>query len=88
MTPSGARQRYHTVIADWLAFKDNIISHEEYLAMLALHRPPNPPQLVRSFITQRPIGLNLSAQGRQHGRRIPLPHRPRKLGNGGRRVGN
>jgi len=38
MTPSGARQRYHTVIADWLAFKDNIVTHEEYLAMLAMHR--------------------------------------------------
>jgi tetratricopeptide (TPR) repeat protein len=38
MTSSGARQRYHTIIADWLAFKENVAAHEESLAMLALHR--------------------------------------------------
>jgi tetratricopeptide (TPR) repeat protein len=38
MTPAGARQRYHAVIADWLAFKDSVAGHEEYLAMLAQHR--------------------------------------------------
>jgi tetratricopeptide (TPR) repeat protein len=38
LTSAGARQRYHTIIADWLAFKDNLASHEEYLAMLAMHR--------------------------------------------------
>jgi tetratricopeptide (TPR) repeat protein len=38
LTSSGARQRYHAVIADWISFKDNVASHEEYLAMLALHR--------------------------------------------------
>ena len=38
MTSSGARQRYHTIIADWLAFKENVAAHEESLAMLAYHR--------------------------------------------------
>ena len=38
MTSSGARQRYHAVIADWLSFKENVAAHEESLAMLALHR--------------------------------------------------
>jgi tetratricopeptide (TPR) repeat protein len=38
MTSAGARQRYHAVIADWLAFKENLASHEETLAMLAMHR--------------------------------------------------
>ena len=38
LTSSGARQRYHAVIADWLSFKENLASHEEYLAMLAMHR--------------------------------------------------
>jgi tetratricopeptide (TPR) repeat protein len=38
MTPPGARQRYHAIIADWLAFKDSVAGHEEYLAMLAQHR--------------------------------------------------
>ncbi len=38
LTSSGARQRYHAIIADWLAFKENVAAHEEYLAMLALHR--------------------------------------------------
>lgn len=37
-TPAGARQRYHAIIADWLAFKDSVAGHEEYLAMLAQHR--------------------------------------------------
>ena len=38
LTSSGARQRYHAIIADWLAFKENLATHEEYLAMLAMHR--------------------------------------------------
>ncbi len=38
LTSSGARQRYHAIIGDWLAFKENLASHEDYLAMLALHR--------------------------------------------------
>jgi tetratricopeptide (TPR) repeat protein len=38
MTPAGARQRLHSIIADWLALKDSVSGHEEYLAMLAHHR--------------------------------------------------
>jgi len=38
MTSAGARQRFHAIISDWLAFKENVASHEESLAMLALHR--------------------------------------------------
>jgi predicted ATPase len=38
LTSAGARQRYHAIIADWLAFKENLTSHEETLAMLAHHR--------------------------------------------------
>jgi tetratricopeptide (TPR) repeat protein len=37
-TPAGARQRYHAIIADWLAFKESVTGQEEYLAMLAQHR--------------------------------------------------
>ncbi len=38
LTSSRARERYHGVIADWLAFKENITSNEDSLAMLAMHR--------------------------------------------------
>jgi tetratricopeptide (TPR) repeat protein/type II secretory pathway predicted ATPase ExeA len=38
MTPAGARQRYHAVIGDWLAFKESVAGHEEHLTMLAQHR--------------------------------------------------
>jgi tetratricopeptide (TPR) repeat protein len=38
LTSSRARQRYHAIIADWLAFKENISSNEDSLAMLAMHR--------------------------------------------------
>jgi tetratricopeptide (TPR) repeat protein len=38
MTPAGARQRYHAIIADWLAFKESVTGQEEYLDMLAQHR--------------------------------------------------
>ena len=38
LTSAGARQRFHAIIADWLSFKENLALHEEYLAMLALHR--------------------------------------------------
>jgi tetratricopeptide (TPR) repeat protein len=38
MTPAGARQRFHSIIADWLALKDSVTGHEEYLAILAHHR--------------------------------------------------
>jgi tetratricopeptide (TPR) repeat protein/type II secretory pathway predicted ATPase ExeA len=38
MTPAGARQRFHSIIADWLALKDSVSGHEEYLEMLAHHR--------------------------------------------------
>ncbi len=38
MTPPNRVARHHAVIADWLAFRDNVSAHEEYLAMLAMHR--------------------------------------------------
>ncbi len=32
------RKRFHAAIADWLAYKDHVRTHEEYVAMLARHR--------------------------------------------------
>jgi tetratricopeptide (TPR) repeat protein len=37
LTPPAAARRYHQAIADWLAFKENVRTHEEYLGMLARH---------------------------------------------------
>jgi len=38
MTPPASARRYHAIIADWLAFKENVVGHEEHLGMLAMHR--------------------------------------------------
>ncbi len=38
LTPPGTARRYHQTIADWIAFKDNAKTNEEYIAMLARHR--------------------------------------------------
>ena len=38
MTPPATARRFHAVIADWLAFRENVTTHEEYLGMLAAHR--------------------------------------------------
>ena len=38
LTPATTARRYHHAIADWLAFRDHVRTHEEYLGMLARHR--------------------------------------------------
>ena len=38
LTPPAVARRFHTAIADWLSFQASVRSHEEYLAMLAVHR--------------------------------------------------
>src|SRR5215472_12240962 len=38
MTPPNRLARYHGIVADWLAFRENVSAHEEYLGMLAVHR--------------------------------------------------
>ena len=37
LTPSAVQRRHHLAVAEWLAFKDNVRTHEEYLGMLARH---------------------------------------------------
>jgi tetratricopeptide (TPR) repeat protein len=38
LTTSASARAYHHAIADWLAFRENVESSEEYLEMLARHR--------------------------------------------------
>ena len=38
LTPPGTARRYHAAVADWLASKDYVRTHEESLGMLARHR--------------------------------------------------
>jgi len=38
LTPPAIARRFHVAIADWLSFRANVKSHEEYVAMLARHR--------------------------------------------------
>ncbi len=38
LTAPSAARRYHQAIADWLDHQTNMRTHEEYVAMLALHR--------------------------------------------------
>ncbi|MDP9002928.1 MAG: tetratricopeptide repeat protein [Myxococcota bacterium] len=38
LTPPASARRYHRAIADWLAFRENVDTSEEYLEMLARHR--------------------------------------------------
>ncbi len=38
MLPSAQARKAHHAVADWLSFRDNVRSHEEYLSMLARHR--------------------------------------------------
>ena len=37
LVPAATQRRCHMALAEWLAFKDNVRSHEEYLGMLARH---------------------------------------------------
>ena len=37
LVPGAQLRRYHQALAEWLAFKDNVRTHEEYLGMLARH---------------------------------------------------
>jgi tetratricopeptide (TPR) repeat protein len=37
LTPPASQRRNHLAIAEWLAFKENVRTHEEYLGMLARH---------------------------------------------------
>ena len=38
LTPPAIARGWHATLADWLSHKDNVRSHEEYVAMLARHR--------------------------------------------------
>ena len=38
LTPPATARSWHATLADWLSHKDNVRSHEEYVAMLARHR--------------------------------------------------
>ncbi len=38
LTPPATARGWHATLADWLSHKDNVRSHEEYVAMLARHR--------------------------------------------------
>jgi tetratricopeptide (TPR) repeat protein len=38
LVPGAQLRRYHQALAEWLAFKDNVRTHEEYLGMLARHQ--------------------------------------------------
>ena len=38
LTPPAVARGWHATLADWLSHKDNVRSHEEYVAMLARHR--------------------------------------------------
>jgi predicted ATPase len=38
LTPPASARRYHRAIAEWLSFRGNVASSEEYLEMLARHR--------------------------------------------------
>jgi len=38
LTPPAVARRFHAAIADWLSFRANVRTHEEYVAMLARHR--------------------------------------------------
>jgi tetratricopeptide (TPR) repeat protein len=38
LTSAGTAKRFHQAIADWLAFKEHVQTHEEYVGMLARHR--------------------------------------------------
>ncbi|MBL8611200.1 MAG: tetratricopeptide repeat protein [Myxococcales bacterium] len=38
LLPAGTLKRYHRALSDWLSFKENVRTHEEYLSMLARHR--------------------------------------------------
>lgn len=38
MLPRAQAQRFHKVIADWLSFKPQVRTHEEYMGMLARHQ--------------------------------------------------
>jgi tetratricopeptide (TPR) repeat protein len=38
LTPPASARQYHRAIANWLAFRENVESSEEYLEMLARHR--------------------------------------------------
>ena len=38
LTPPVIARRFHHAIADWLAFRDHVKTHEEYVGMLARHR--------------------------------------------------
>ncbi len=37
LTPAAVQRRHHLAVAEWLAFKENVRTHEEYLGMLARH---------------------------------------------------
>jgi predicted ATPase len=59
LTPPGTGRRYHAAVADWLASKEYVRTHEESLGMLARHSPPrrtSPPPTSRapSTPTRRP----------------------------------
>jgi tetratricopeptide (TPR) repeat protein len=38
LVPAAVQRRNHQALAEWLAFKDNVRTHEEYLGMLARHQ--------------------------------------------------
>jgi tetratricopeptide (TPR) repeat protein len=38
LLPRASAQRFHRAIADWLAFKPHVRTHEEYMGMLARHQ--------------------------------------------------
>ncbi|AKV03275.1 Adenylate cyclase [Labilithrix luteola] len=38
LQPKGQSKRFHKAIADWLSFKPNVRSHEEYIGQLARHQ--------------------------------------------------
>jgi tetratricopeptide (TPR) repeat protein len=38
LTPPASARQYHRAIANWLAFRENVATSEEYLEMLARHR--------------------------------------------------
>jgi predicted ATPase len=68
LIPMALAKRYHKALSDWLSFKDNVRSHEEYLGMLARHREAAglSSEAARAYISAGDVAREAYANGKAH----------------------